>query len=170
MKKQILIIIASNLLCSLTMFAQQTDIEKNSIYAELLGNGGVYSINYDRTFQIDKGIKLVPRIGFATIQDIIIVPFEVNVLLSRDYMSKNFFETGIGLTLLKPTNQFSGEIITINGYNYNFENKTVNTPLVIRAGFRHQRPTGGLMYRTGLLLFTGTETLFTIGIGLGYTF
>ncbi|MEH3112906.1 hypothetical protein [Pedobacter terrae] len=27
-------------------------LKKNSIYAELLGNGGVYSINYDRIFQL----------------------------------------------------------------------------------------------------------------------
>jgi len=146
------------------------DIKKNSIYAELLGNGGVYSVNYDRIFQLSRGIKLAPRIGFATLQKVLILPFEANVLLSKSNTSKNFFETGIGLTVLKPLNGFSGQLLTINGYDYNFNNKAVNTPFIIRAGFRHQKPTGGFMYRTGVLLFTGNETLVTIGAALGYNF
>jgi len=89
--------------------------------------------------------------------------------MSKGKPSKNFFETGIGLTILKPLNGFSGQLLSINGYDYQFDNSTVNTPLMIRAGFRHQKPTGGLMYRTAALLITGDETLLTIGIGLGYT-
>ncbi|MEH3112907.1 hypothetical protein [Pedobacter terrae] len=99
-----------------------------------------------------------------------IFPLEANLLLSKISTSKNFFETGIGLSILKPLNGFSGQLLTINGYDYNFENKAVNTQVMIRAGFRHQKQTGGLMYRTGALLITGDETLLTIGIGLGYTF
>lgn len=146
------------------------NIKKNSIYAELLGNGGVYSINYDRIFQLSEGVKLVPRVGFATLQNVLIFPLEANVLLSKSSTSKNFFESGLGVTILKPLNGFSGQYLTINGYDYDFANKAVNTPLIIRAGFRHQKPSGGFMYRTGLLLFTGKETLITIGIGLGYSF
>ena len=145
-------------------------IKKNSIYAELLGNGGIYSINYDRVFQLSKQVKIVPRVGFSTLEDVLIFPLEANLLLSKSSKSKNFFETGIGLTILKPLNGFSGQLLTINGYEYNFDNKAVNTPVILRAGFRHQKPTGGFMYRTGALLFTGDETLLTIGIGLGYTF
>ncbi|SDG31083.1 hypothetical protein SAMN05421827_10589 [Pedobacter terrae] len=148
----------------------QPHLKKNSIYAELLGNGGVYSVNYDRIFQVSNQIKIVPRVGFSTLEDVLIFPLEVNLLLSKSNTSKNFFETGIGLTILKPLNGFSGQLLTINGYDYNFDNKAVNTPVMIRAGFRHQKPTGGLMYRTGALLITGDETLLTIGIGLGYTF
>ncbi|WP_412465976.1 hypothetical protein [Pedobacter sp. KLB.chiD] len=145
-------------------------IKKNSIYAELLGNGGVYSINYDRIFQLSKQVKIVPRLGFSTLDDVLIFPLEVNLLLSKSNTSKNFFETGIGLTILKPLNGFSGQLLTINGYDYNFDGRAVNTPVMIRAGFRHQKPTGGLMYRTGALLITGNETILTVGIGLGYTF
>ena len=145
-------------------------IKKNSIYAELLGNGGVYSINYDRLFQISNNVKIVPRIGFSTIENVIIVPLEANLLLSKGLTSKNFFETGLGITILKPLSGFSGQLLTINGYEYNFRNEAVNTPLIVRAGFRHQKPTGGFMYRTGLLLFTGEDSLLTLGIGLGYTF
>ncbi|WP_293784685.1 hypothetical protein [uncultured Pedobacter sp.] len=145
-------------------------IKKNSIYAELLGNGGVYSINYDRIFQLSKKVKIVPRVGFSTLDEVLIFPLEANLLLSKSNTSKNFFETGIGLTILKPLNGFSGQLLTINGYDYNFDNKAVKTPVMIRVGFRHQKPTGGLMYRTGALLITGDETILTIGIGLGYTF
>ena len=146
------------------------EIKQNSIYAELIGNGGIYSINYDRIFQLSNQIKIVPRVGFSTLDDVLIFPLEANLLLSRSRLSKNFFETGIGLTILKPLSGFSGQLLTINGYDYHFDNRAVNTPLMIRAGFRHQKPTGGLMYRTGVLLITGDETLLTIGIGLGYTF
>jgi len=162
-------------LFSLKTIAQDSTLTKpylknNSIYAELLGNGGAYSINYDRIFQLGNQVKIVPRVGFSTLEDVLIFPLEVNLLLSKSSTSKNFFETGIGLTILKPLNGFSGQLLTINGYEYNFDNKAVNTPVILRAGFRHQKPTGGFMYRTGALLFTGDETLLTIGIGLGYTF
>ncbi|MFF5381528.1 hypothetical protein [Pedobacter suwonensis] len=146
------------------------NLRKNSIYAELLGNGGVYSINYDRIFQLSRQVKIVARVGFSILENVLFFPLEANLLLSKSSTSKNFFETGIGLTVLKPLSGFSGQLLTINGYDYNFHNNTVNTPVMIRAGFRHQKPTGGLMYRTGALLMTGDETLLTIGIGLGYTF
>lgn len=158
---------------SFRSIAQQqpnTDLSKNSIYAELLGNGGIYSINYDRLFQVSKGIKVAPRIGFATYQNVIIVPLEANILLSESTTSKNFFETGLGVTLIKPLVGASVSTLTVNGYQYVSNNEVVNTPFIIRVGFRHQKPTGGFMYRTGFLLFTGKETLLTIGIGLGYNF
>ena len=170
MKKQFIILILASLLLSLATFAQQVSIKKNSIYAELLGNGGIYSINYDRVFQLNRCIKFTPRIGFATIKDVVVIPLEANILLSRSYTSKNFFEAGVGLTIFKPTDKFSEKFITINGYNHNFEHKSSNIPFIARVGFRHQKPTGGFMYRAGLLLFTGEESLLTAGLGLGYTF
>ena len=147
-----------------------TGMKRNSIYAELLGNGGVYSINYDRVFQLNNHLKIVPRVGFSTLKQVIIVPVEANLLLSGSRTAKNFFEGGLGVTILKPLSGFSGQLLTINGYDYNFKNEAVNTPLIVRAGFRHQKPAGGLMYRTGLLLFTGEDSLLTLGIGIGYTF
>ncbi|WP_316800028.1 hypothetical protein [Pedobacter frigidisoli] len=163
------------LLLSIVGSAQETSspdtgIKRNSIYAELLGNGGVYSINYDRIFQLNNHLKIVPRVGFSTLQNVIIVPIEANLLISGSKTSKNFFEGGLGVTILKPLSGFSGQLLTINGYDYDFKNEAVNTPLIVRAGFRHQKPKGGLMYRTGLLLFTGEDSLLTLGIGIGYTF
>ncbi|WP_316805127.1 hypothetical protein [Pedobacter nototheniae] len=161
----------SLILTGLSFMVNAQEVEKkNSIYAELLGNGGAYSLNYDRLFQVSKGLKVVPRVGLSTLQQVIIVPLEVNLLISKSNTSKNFFETGIGVTILKPLSGFHGKLLTVNGYDYNFDNKTVNTPLIIRAGFRHQKPVGGFMYRAGALLFTGDETILTIGLALGYSF
>lgn len=86
---------------------------KNSIYAELLGNGGVYSINYDRIFQLSKQVKIVPRVGFSTLDEVLIFPLEANLLLSKSNTSKNFFETGIGLTILKPLNGFQDSCLRL---------------------------------------------------------
>ena len=112
----------------------------------------------------------MPRIGFSRFEKVTIIPVEANIILSKRDTSKNFFETGLGLTILKPSNEFSGRLLSINGYDYNLNNKLSITPLIIRVGFRHQKPSGGFMYRTGLILYTNKEALITLGIGLGYTF
>ncbi|TKC08162.1 hypothetical protein FA048_13460 [Pedobacter polaris] len=145
----------SLVLISFSAAAQQ--MKKNSIYIELGGNGILYSANYDRIIPISTHFKLAPRVGFEFIprnkKDAPTYgkwsfPLELNILYSKKTESKNFFEGGIGLSLFN----------LVSNYKLNSNNEIIDTEVktakvtVLRLGFRHQKPEGGLMYRAGLLV------------------
>lgn len=103
------------------------------------------------------------------------IPIEVNLLWAKRTESKNFAEAGIGLSLigLKKYKTSNLERVSTNGFGQ---------VLTARLGFRHQKPTGGFMYRAGLLIKIKQDerSLAAIsddyfiklypGFSLGYTF
>ncbi|WP_152969615.1 hypothetical protein [Pedobacter sp. Hv1] len=173
------------LLCLLSLNSTAQQSKKNSIYLELLGNSVIYSVNYDRIIPLSAQLKLVPRIGFmyaplSTSEHFkghnnISIPIEVNLLWAKRTESKNFAEAGIGLSLigLKEYKTSNLERVSTNRFGQ---------VLTARLGFRHQKPTGGFMYRAGLLIKIKQDerSLATIsddyfiklypGFSLGYTF
>lgn len=156
----------------------------NSIYFEAGGNALYYSINYDRSFNLTKNIKLTPRAGLSFLPDIdkrdrlqnFIIPIELNLLYGKNELSKNFAELGLGITFFESEKGYK----TINNIDHAVIG-FLNVGL-LRAGFRHQKPGGGLMYRAGLIVpisqdeyskqYIGDEIFFRIwaGFGIGYTF
>lgn len=157
----------------------------NSIYVEAGGNGIIYSINYDKTFNLSNKFKLAPRIGFEyypheknSFYNDIVIPLEINVLISKNQISKNFFETGLGISF------FSAK----KGYSIDANNKIIDNGngmakvTTARLGFRHQKPEGGLMYRVGILVKisqdefsksrVGDDLFYRLwpGFSIGYSF
>lgn len=168
-------------------FAQNLPIKKNSIYLELGGNSVFYSVNYDRLIKLTNQIKLAPRVGLMywpinNIKDNVDysnlrIPLELNALWAKTPKSKSFAEIGIGLSLIGMYGgyklHFTGEVNRFTKF------ARVST---FRLGFRHQKPTGGFMYRAGLVVpvtqdqFSSSrvgDDLFLrlyAGFSLGYTF
>lgn len=157
-------------------------LKKNSVYFEAGGNALFYSLNYDRLIPVSPNIKIAPRVGLSylpydggTTFKNLIIPVELNVLYAKNPESKNFVEGGLGLTFIEFVNGFR------DANRKDPVSKFANTT-TLRAGFRHQKPTGGLMYRAGILvpiarndfadLKAGDDIFFKVwaGFSLGYTF
>ena len=184
LKKIHLLLFSLILLNVLPSIAQK--FKKNAAYIELGGNAEFYSINYDRRLPISTQFKIVPRVGFMylplnRIKDnydftTIRVPIELNLLWAKRAESKNFAEAGVGLNLIG-MKKYTGYYFDRNVYENKFAKVTT-----IRLGFRHQKPTGGLMYRAGLLIpitqdrfsesRVGDDIFYRLyaGFSLGYSF
>jgi hypothetical protein len=181
MKRRFILIIILLALVT-TSFAQT--IKNNSVYVELLGNGIVYSVNYDRIIQISNHFKLAPRVGItywpqseSSRYSSFIIPFEVNALWAKRAESKNFAEGGLGLNLIGLKDYYGYDPAKGNLWKNKFARVTT-----VRLGYRHQKPTGGFMYRAGLLVpiaqdqfsmdRVGDDIFLRIyaGFSLGYTF
>ena len=168
-------------------FAQTTLIKKNSVYLELGGNAVLYSVNYDRLVKLTNQIKLAPRVGLMYFPMSVFnenknytnlrIPLELNALWAKTPKSKSFAEIGIGLSLI---GMYGGYKLHYTGEVNRFTKfARVST---FRLGFRHQKPTGGFMYRAGLVIpvtqdqFSSSrvgDDLFLrlyAGFSLGYTF
>lgn len=163
-------------------FAQE---KYNSVYVEAGGNTIFYSINYDRVFRLSAQLKIAPRIGFMYLPMTKIynrsrfgdirIPAEVNLLWSKTPFSKNFIEGGIGLNFFQRRERTTS--LESDNEDYRRPFGKVST---LRLGYRRQKPTGGLMYRTGLLIplhqdatfRAGDDVFYRIwaGFSIGYTF
>lgn len=136
----------------------------NSIYFELLGNGGLYSINYDRLFTENLG----GRIGFMyfsaddsiiDIDQLILVPIMLNYFVGE---GNSKLELGAGIVMGSFKTDFWGLIIESS------------SPAVIgtaTAGYRYQSLDGGLLFRAGFTpLFVGERFITWGGLSVGVAF
>lgn len=168
-------------------YAQQ---KKNSLYLELLGNGVLYSVNYDRIIPISKHLKLAPRVGIEYIPSFnnrsgfsrdyknLHIPLELNLLAARAANSKNMAEVGLGLSLFSMKNYY---VYYVESNKVDEKNKMAKVT-TLRLGYRHQKPQGGLMYRAGILVKlsqddfsksrVGDDLFYRLwpGFSVGYTF
>ncbi len=168
-----------------TICKAQGERALNSIYSEVGGNALFYSFNYDRSFTLTKNIKLASRAGLSFLPDIdrsgrlgnFIIPFELNLLYGKNELSKNFAELGLGITFFEAAKGYYRDTNNIDHTVTGFLNVRL-----LRVGFRHQKPSGGLMYRAGLMVpisqdeyskqYIGDEIFFRIwaGFSIGYSF
>jgi len=109
----------------------------------------VYSLNYDRSFEVSTKLKFATRIGFATLftYEPYVLPFELSALLGKE---KNFFEFGVGYTFT-------------NGNNF----------LSYRAGYRREENKS--LFRAGFIYFpdltwNDKEGYPWLGLSYGYRF
>ncbi len=151
-------IIMMFLLFNPLLFAQKDILEdepysKNILFAEALGNGIGASINYERLFSKNMGI----RIGLGSL---IVSTISFPIVLNYYYGStNNKLELGLGLTkFMKGENsKFIGEEGIL---------------LTSTIGLRHQKSIGGLIIRISATPFYNFEkekfTLFG-GVSLGFS-
>jgi hypothetical protein len=153
-------------------------------FVELLGAGGLYSINYDMRTAKGKRDAWGFRVGLekivANITDtsggvtekarirFTAIPVVLNYLFGK---KKGFLELGIGATYFK----FNGEstsISTIERYQEETFRQSFGSIIgTFNVGYRHVPYNKGFMYRVALtpLLIEDSFVPF-IGLGLGYHF
>jgi hypothetical protein len=95
------------------------EIRKNSFYFEFLGNGVVYSLNYERIFPVKRKLALFARVGGNEYHPDESDELSFNFLAEAGILVggiKSFFETGLGYT------HFTGSpdrlAILTTGYRY----------------------------------------------------
>jgi hypothetical protein len=133
------------------------DFRKNSLYLELLGNGGVYSVNYDRMIPMNVREIISLRVGLSTMYE------KDSEILHPGFVSEvgvlsggvlHFFDAGLGYTM------FQG-----------FPDRLI----IFRAGYRYMG-TKGFMFRAAPMYIYNTESgdvfgdSLWFGTALGYTF
>ncbi|QPH39816.1 hypothetical protein [Pedobacter endophyticus] len=169
----------------IAFYSAVAQTKKNSIYLEGLGNAVVYSVNYDRIFSISDYLKVAPRVGVEYIPrrnlnkyGKFTFPAEINLLYNQNRSNSNFIEGGLGLTLFSLFDDYEYEV---DG-NIRDKNYKLGIITMLRLGYRHQKPSGGLMYRAGLLVRlsqddfskskVGDDLFYRIwpGFSIGYTF
>jgi len=158
--KAALLLIVTLLVSSMGLIAQtttdadtcETSIRKNSIYFEVLGNGLLWSINYDRIIPLKKQFALFVRTGANSIGSQTEEKKYLNFLCESGILlggPRFYFDPGVGYTWF-PSEQFN--------------------MFVIRASTRFQGK-NGLMMRVGLLGEV-SDSFSTIsgGFAFGYSF
>ena len=154
--------------------AQPRNAAKNGIYFELLGNGFLYSINYERAFNQ----FLLGRIGFMSgkvasevicsqiycaenEEDLLnIVPVMLNYLYGS---GKHKFEVGVGLAFTPSTR---GEFDLDDAGLINEKTKIVG---VATMGYRLQPESRGVLFRVGFTPFFGDAGVQPWGgLSVGY--
>ncbi|MFH1121976.1 MAG: hypothetical protein V1775_19315 [Bacteroidota bacterium] len=115
------------LFLSISIFAQQDSlkmqemkgIRKNSVYLELLGNGAVYSFNYDRIIMFKKGDAMFLRLGGNEYHGIKTSEPSYNLIFAAGLLNggpRHFFEAGSGFTWF--SNEPDRLIVLSTGYRY----------------------------------------------------
>ncbi|MCX2740232.1 hypothetical protein [Pontibacter anaerobius] len=157
--------------------AQQAEGKRNSFFLELGGNGGFYSLNYDRILMASGGWSLAGRMGAmyygtdsggmeAGRSVWLAAPLEVSWLRGR---RNHRLELGLGVTPLYQEYPEEGSS----------QEKELRLLPVGRVGYRFQRAEGGMFYKAGftpMAQFNHEEAslgrgvfLPWFGLAVGYT-
>lgn len=141
---------------------------RNAVYVELLGNGIVYSVNYDRL--ITPNVSARVGVSAATAEDgegdratIITAPVTASYLWGR---GNSKFETGIGVLVASASLEDLGDDLDIG-------DDVGDTSVLGTAtlGYRYQPADGGFVFRAGLTpIFTTDSFVPWFGVSFGYAF
>lgn len=83
---------------SFNLFAQtNTNIKRNLVFVEALGNGLFGSVNYERTLTKDPGLSLRLGVGFYT-EDAFYLTIPTSLQYSFFLKENSYLETGFGYT------------------------------------------------------------------------
>jgi hypothetical protein len=134
----------------LTAVAQDSlQRNKNTVFFEAGGNGFFYSVNYDRIMTDNQNWNLTGRAGLMYVnyfnsnaRQMIGIPIEFSYIRGTH---NNYFEFGLGITPIYDTynpSQFSTA-------------KDLVVLSVLRIGYRHQKPEGGIFFKAGLTPLRG---------------
>ena len=152
-----------------------SQLKKNTVFVEFGGNAIIYSLNYDRLFDVSDKIKLSSRIGLHYTNKFPLqyyrtfcIPVEFSGLYSISG-HKHFLEVGLGLSYM-------------NSYSRITKHAEDILILALRLGYRFQNPDGGLFVKIGFVplydwfiinpdpnVLHNTWLLYG-GIGIGYSF
>nr|MBS0038422.1 hypothetical protein [Saprospiraceae bacterium] len=131
------------------------DGAKSALFAELLGNGLLFTLNYDTRISNRFGIR--GGIGYIGSLDgeggILTIPINANFLLGNN---GKYFEVGAGFTF-------------VGGDFFDTDNR-IATSLTFM--YRSQPQDGGFMWRAGFapLIIDKIVIPYYVGLGLGYSF
>jgi len=128
---------------------------KNAFYVEFLGNGLIFSANYDMRLT-DGGLGARLGLGYVGGGDgsIITVPVMANYLLGNN---GSYFEIGAGITYITGDTSFGD----------GFDSSIIGTMSFM---YRKQPVDGGFMWKIGLtpVIASGNFIPYWPGVGLGY--
>lgn len=134
---------------------------KNAVYGELLGNGGIYSLNYERMFYKNGIFEAHLRIGgeylpaglISEKKPGMVFVLGVNELFGK---SKHKFEAGINFSHVIGLDSEAGPIYFVSG----------------NIGYRKQPEKSGFLFRVGAVpLINSAGALRLIGgVSFGYVF
>jgi hypothetical protein len=85
----------------ITSEKKSAGLKKNSVYLEIMGNGAVYSFNYDRIFPLKEDLALVFRIGGNEYHGVRTTEPSYNFIGTAGVLHggpRNFLEAGLGFT------------------------------------------------------------------------
>jgi hypothetical protein len=136
---------------------ERTMIRKNSVYLEILGNGAIYSLNYDRIIPLKRDLILVARIGGNEYHGIHNGRLSWNLIATAGLLvgtGYNFFEPSLGFTCFQREPDFL---------------------IVLATGYRHQGRRGLVFRATPMYIInTARGDVFGnslwLGLSLGYAF
>lgn len=146
-----------------TLAAQQAVTAPNAVYVELLGNGLLYTLNYDRLFTPHVsgrvGLMLLAAGNGESAAGVLATPLMVNYLVGE---GNSHFEAGAGILLI------NGAVDNVGTAEDEGFSGSVGTATL---GYRYQRPGGGFIFRIGVTPFFGLSGGAPwAGISFGYGF
>ncbi len=121
---------------------------RNSLYAELLGNGLLYSCNYERLITESFGVRIGASFFEPENVPIVTFPLMANYLVGS---GSSKLELGLGIcVLLMPEN------VSLSFMSAVDEKLKGNSVLgTATVGYRYQPADGGLVFRAGVTPFFG---------------
>lgn len=157
----LLIVLSTSTFCLAQTDSLKTVKAKNTVFIELLGSGGLYSVNYERVSEdqitIRVGISPLPEIDVGLAGQIgpgFTIPISTSFLHSTD--KDSHFEFGIGGTFFLSNNKTGYWVSPIIGFR---EQNLIKGGGFARVSF------------TPLIGFDDEKTiLFSFGISMGKSF
>jgi hypothetical protein len=148
----------------------------NGIYVELLGNAGVYSINYDRyvadNLSIRAGFEYIGVSGGAGTESssvsLLMIPITCNLLIAsnnKGHIGSSKFELGLGVEVAS----FSASISS--GTFGGFGASGLGILYTGTIGYRYQPSDGGFIFRIGFTPLFSTHDFVPFGglsLGIGF--
>lgn len=143
--KRLLLFLFAVFFFTFTSFAQSYDSDKeakNSVYLDIMGTGGWYSLNYERIVYTNNNLGLGVSSGVSVMHfkdfDLQFNPdFSIPLSLNAFYGKKHHLEVGVGST-------FASVVRADEDY---FAKRYLNVNLTMTLGYRYQKPGGGFMFR-----------------------
>lgn len=146
------------LICSYTSFCQIKEPDyvlenprdytkfpaRNANYMELLGNGGLYSINFERIFLYKEKFKISGRVGANVMP--IGAQIEQGYVIENSYIflpNPHHIEIGPGLTLQRKYNPGCSDTTIYVWESVWFA--------MFRLGYRYQKREDGFFFKAGIL-------------------
>lgn len=167
-KLRLLTVMLCCMFSSLEAQENQQVFKRNAFYVELLGQGGLYSVNYD--YRVNRQIAL--RAGFTYLRlDIFFsdskvtgFPLMVSYLAGKD---KGHFEAGVGLMPTWVHTETTDFIFT----NEESSSSALEVSTCINIGYRYQPPEGGFVFRAGFTPVYSEGEIYPFGgLSFGYAF
>ncbi|WP_373521689.1 hypothetical protein [Aquiflexum sp.] len=186
----LLLSIINFILCCQNLASAQEATEiftaKNMVFAELLGNSGLYAVHYGRILHQKRKMKLSGSVGFSLVPGkgfephfpnfwSPVIPVEFSAFWGK---SHHHLELGTGLFVFQSRKYlFDPEFPPTNLR----EVVHWDTSVTMRIGYSYQKPEGGFFLRAGYtprIDFTSIESAekpvrfipFNMGVSLGKSF